>query len=104
MPVSDRFEGRIFWLTNAGDSTVDELAETFEAALDDPDFPERAVLPWDIRDSSSLKERSAEEPQSTTRILGPKVHSSPVPTRPGGEQCLVERQPRCPSTRSFQRL
>ena len=74
MPVSYRFEGRIFRLANVGESTVDELIETFEAALDDPAFPEHAILLWDIRESVSLKERSAAELLRITQILGPKAH------------------------------
>ena len=43
----------------------------FDAALADPDFPEDAVLLWDIRDSTSLKGRSGEELQKITMALGP---------------------------------
>ena len=74
MPVSYRFEGRISRLTNEGASTVDELIETFEAALDHPDFPEHAILLWDIRESESLKDRSSGELLRITQILGPKAH------------------------------
>jgi hypothetical protein len=74
VPVSYRFEGRIFRLTNVGESTVDELIATFEAALDDPDFPDRAILLWDIRESTSLEERSTDELRRITSALGPKAH------------------------------
>ena len=74
MPVGYRFEGRIFRLTNEGESTVDELVATFESALDDPAFPEHAILLWDISDSSSLKERSSGELLRITQILGPKAY------------------------------
>ena len=74
MPVSYSFEGRIFRLKNQGVSTVDEVVAAFEAALDDPDYPEHAVLLWDIRESVSLKERSAGELQAIALRLGPKAH------------------------------
>lgn len=74
VPVSYRFEGRIFWLKNAGESSVEELIEVFDTALADPAYPDRAVLLWDIRDSVSLKGRSAGDLQRITALLGPKAH------------------------------
>lgn len=74
MPVSYSFEGRIFRLTNEGASTADEVIETFEAGLDDPAFPEHAILLWDIRESDSLKDKSSGELLRITQILGPKAY------------------------------
>ncbi len=74
MPVTYRFEGRIFRVASVGESTVEQLIETFEAALDDPDFPEGAILLWDTRGSTSLKEKSGAELGRIASILGPKAH------------------------------
>lgn len=72
MPVSYHFEGRIFHLATVGVSTVDELLATFNAALEDPNFPERAILLWDTSKSATLKERTPEEIRKIAKILGPK--------------------------------
>ena len=74
MPVVYHFEGRCIRMKNVGETSIDEIVEAFEAALNDPALPERSVLLWDVRESSSLKDRSAVELKQLTGVLGPKAH------------------------------
>ncbi len=61
MPVQYEFSGNLLHMSLIDSYTVQEIMETYLAALKDPLFPEGARFLFDVRQSAVLSERSAEE-------------------------------------------
>ena len=61
MPASYRLEGRIFVLNLVGSYTMDDILAACHAALADPEFPSGALALMDVRNSTSLKDRGADD-------------------------------------------
>ena len=73
MPVSYSFNGRVFRLDCMGEYTNEELRHAYEAALEDPNFPPRAVFLLDVTHSKSLASRPSQDIKETAGFLGPRA-------------------------------
>lgn len=61
MGAKYEFKGSLFVLTLSGVCPIDDVIDTFDRALVDPDFPDGARFLMDVSASESLAERTVEE-------------------------------------------
>ena len=67
--VSYDFEGDVIVVRPSGKYTAHDMKSAVLDALDDPRLPPRAVLLFDLRESRSLPDRSADEIREMARFL-----------------------------------
>lgn len=73
MPVTYSFDDRIFRLDCIGEYSNEELRQNYNAALNDPAFPENALFLMDVTHSTSLAARPTQDIKETSSFLGPRA-------------------------------
>lgn len=69
MPISYSFDTRIVVVRMEGKYSTGELKDAILAAVADPACPADPVMMFDLRDSQSLEDRSADEVRDMARFL-----------------------------------
>ena len=69
MAVGYEFDGDVIVLSMTGTYTASELKTTILDALDDERLPAQAVMLFDLTESGSLQERTADEVRDMARFL-----------------------------------
>ena len=69
MPVAYEFDDDVILLRMVGKYTTSDLKSSILDALDDARVPERPVLLFDLRESRSLQDRTADEVRDMARFL-----------------------------------
>lgn len=69
MPVAYEFDGRIILMRMAGKYAASDIRKAILEALGDARAPSGAVLLFDLRESTSLGERTADEVREMARFL-----------------------------------
>jgi hypothetical protein len=69
MPVAYEFDNDVILLRLVGKYTTSDLKSAILDALDDARLPERPVLLFDLRESRSLQDRTADEVRDMAHFL-----------------------------------
>ncbi len=69
MPVSHRYDGRIVIMQMHGQYTTAELREGILSALKSDDTPENPVMLFDLRESTSLRDRTPADIRGISQFL-----------------------------------
>jgi hypothetical protein len=69
MPVGYDFDGDVIVVRMVGKYTTHEMKSVILDALDDARLPQRAVLLFDLRESRSLQDRTADEVRDMAQFL-----------------------------------
>ena len=69
MPVAYEFDNDVILLRLVGKYTTSDLKSSILDALDDARLPQRPVLLFDLRESQSLQDRTADEVRDMGRFL-----------------------------------
>ena len=87
MPVKYTLSGNLFRMDMEGTYAPEEIIQTFEAALNDPDFPTNPQFLFDVTRSVDLAKRDSATIRGIAEYLG--QHSNRV-----GNRCaIVANQP-----------
>ncbi len=74
MAVSFSYDGRIVVVRMVGDYTTAELRQVVLQSLDDPASPPKPMMLFDLRESTAIQKRSANEVKEMARFLASIGH------------------------------